>query len=343
MKHLLTLLAVTLLAALGSAQNYNLPLQHIIVVVQENRTSTNLFGEDSALVTNGFHLVTTGKCGTQTITLAPYPLDACFDASHAHTAWETSWDNGNMDEFCEIPSGVKSCTQQQQQGIPSCTVNGVATPCPQYTTVTSSQLGPYFQLATNGGFANYMFQTNQGPSFPAHQFLFSGTSEPIAPATKDYKFFAAENANFPKGDTDKHHGCLADVGAFVYQVNPATGVEVQGYTPTYVDPADQTPGYPCYEHKTLSDVFSSVTPNITWRYYTAGDGSLWNAPNAINHICMPSGSTTNGTSTCTGPIYTANVVNDLQLFTDLGANPGQPQCALPRVSWVIPDGNWSDH
>ena len=110
MKHLLTLLAVTLLAALGSAQNYNLPLQHIIVVVQENRTSTNLFGEDSALVTNGFHLVTTGKCGTQTITLAPYPLDACFDASHAHTAWETSWDNGNMDEFCEIPSVPMICS-----------------------------------------------------------------------------------------------------------------------------------------------------------------------------------------------------------------------------------------
>jgi phospholipase C len=344
MKSLLTLLATTLLwTALSTAQNYNLPLQHIIVVVQENRTTTNLFGEDSALVANGLHLATSGKCGTQTITLAPYQLDACFDASHAHTAWETAWDSGSMDEFCEIPSGVKACTQQQQQGIPSCMVNGVATPCPQYTTVTSSQLGPYFQMAANGGFANYMFQTNQGPSFPAHQFLFSGTAEPIAPTTKDYKYFAAENANFPKGDTDKNYGCLADVGSYVYQVNPTTGAEVQGYTPTYVAPADQTPGYPCYEHKTLSDVFSSVAPNISWRYYTAGDGSLWNAPNAINHICVPSGSTTNGTSTCTGSIYAANVVNDLQVFTDLGANPSQPQCTLPQVSWVIPDGNWSDH
>jgi phospholipase C len=51
----------------------------------------------------------------------------------------------------------------------------------------------------------------------------------------------------------------------------------------------------------------------------------------------------NGTSTCTGSIYTANVVNNLQLFTDLGANPAQPQCTLPQVSWVIPDGSWSDH
>jgi phospholipase C len=344
MRSLLSLIAVTLLlAALANAQTYNLPLQHIIVVVQENRTPTNLFGNDTALVTNGSHLVTTGLCGTQTITLTSYQLDACFDASHAHIAWETSYDSGKMDGFCQIPSGISNCTAQQKMGIPTCTVNGVATLCPQYTTVNASQLGPYFQMATNGGFANYMFQTNQGPSFPAHLFLFSGTSEPIAPPTTFYKWFAAENATFPTGDKDKHYGCLADVGSYVLQVNPTTGVESKGYTPTYVAPADQTPGYPCYEHKTLSDVFSSVTPNITWRYYTAGDGSLWNAPNAIDHICVPSGSTTNGTSTCTGSIYTANVINNLQLFTDLGANPALPQCTLPQVSWVIPDGNWSDH
>lgn len=308
--------------------------------MQENRTVTNLFANDPALA-GTVHFPATGQCGTQTITLAPYQLDACFDASHAHTAWETSYDTGKMDEFCEIPSGISNCSLQQQQGIPTCTilVKGVPTtvPCPQYTTVGSAQLGPYYQLVQNGGFANYMFQTNQGPSFPAHQFLFSGTAEPIAPTTAYYKFFAAENANFPKGDTDKHYGCLADVGTWVYQVNPTTGAEVKGYTPTYVATADQTPGYPCYRHRTMVDVFGSVTPNITWRYYAPGktpasDGSLWNAPNAMYDLCLPSGSTTNGTSTCTGGVYASNVVNDLQLFTDLGANPAQPQCTRPQVS-----------
>lgn len=28
--------------------------------------------------------------------------------------------------------------------------------------------------------------------------------------------------------------------------------------------------------------------------------------------------------------------------TDLGAGPNQPQCTLPAVSWVVPEGNWSD-
>jgi hypothetical protein len=227
-------------------------------------------------------------------------------------------------------------------------VNGATVKCPQYTTVNASQVDQYFQIAKNGGFANYMFQTNQGPSFPAHQFLFTGTSAPIVPTTTFYRWFAAENANFPTGDTDKHNGCLADVGTVVQEVNPNTGAESAGFTPTYVDPADQTAGYPCYNHNTMVDVLNRATPPITWRYYTTGtnlpnDGSLWNAPNAIFSICMPSGSTTNGSSTCTGSVYNSNVVNNLQLFTDLGANPGSPQCTLPQVSWVIPSGAWSDH
>lgn len=34
------------------------------------------------------------------------------------------------------------------------------------------------QLANEYGFANRMFQTDQGPSFPSHQFLVSGSSAP---------------------------------------------------------------------------------------------------------------------------------------------------------------------
>ena len=40
----LLLLPVTLSAALGVAQTPNTPFQHVIVVVQENRTPDNLFG-----------------------------------------------------------------------------------------------------------------------------------------------------------------------------------------------------------------------------------------------------------------------------------------------------------
>jgi phospholipase C len=31
------------------------------------------------------------------------------------------------------------------------------------------------------------------------------------------------------------------------------------------------------------------------------------------------------------------------ILTDLGADPNQPQCTLPAVSWVVPERNCSDH
>src|SRR5271157_591975 len=46
-----------------------------------------------------------------------------------------------------------------------------------YNYVTSGAQ-PYWDIAAQYGFANYMYQTNQGASFPAHQILVSATSAP---------------------------------------------------------------------------------------------------------------------------------------------------------------------
>ena len=60
---------------------------------------------------------------------------------------------------------------------------------PQFMYINPAEVQPYFQLAEQYTFGDRMFQTNQGPSFPAHQFIISGTSAPTA--TSD--LFAAEN------------------------------------------------------------------------------------------------------------------------------------------------------
>jgi phospholipase C len=60
---------------------------------------------------------------------------------------------------------------------------------PEYTYVQSSDVVPYFQIPQQYGYANYMFQTNQGPSFPAHQFLFSGTSAPVLDDSDSYQYW----------------------------------------------------------------------------------------------------------------------------------------------------------
>ena len=94
--------------------------------------------------------------------------------------------------------------------------------------VDPSDVQPYFQLGEQYTFGDRMFQTNQGPSFPAHQFIISGTSAPTAASD----LFASEN---PKGGA----GCAAAVGSLVTLIDPF-GNENQQI-------------YPCFEHPTLMD------------------------------------------------------------------------------------------
>jgi phospholipase C len=191
---------------------------------------------------------------------------------------------------------------------------GVAHPQFKYVDNSDGILNPYLQLATQYGWANYMFQTNQGPSFPAHQFIFGATSAPGS--DEDHAgIFASENMI---GKMSGGAGCVAEAGIMV-QLIDAYGVE---------DPANVM--YPCFEHQTLSDLLD--TAGISWRYYTPGSGSIWTAPNAISHICQASG------GQCTGSLFQNNVdLKSADVLRDIG------NCQLRQVSWVIPIGDDSDH
>jgi phospholipase C len=61
------LLVTSIAAVLAHAQNNNIPqVQHVIVVIQENRTPDNLFGSDafaSQRQLPGADLAQLGKCG----------------------------------------------------------------------------------------------------------------------------------------------------------------------------------------------------------------------------------------------------------------------------------------
>ena len=119
-----------------------------------------------------------------------------------------------------------------------------AHPNPQFMYVTPSDVTPYFAMAEQYTFGDRMFQTNEGPSFPAHQFIFGGTSAPSATST----LFAAEN--FSVGGVS---GCLAPVGTTVTLIN-AEGSETA-----------QPGEYPCYERQTLSDLLDAqkISRDIT--------------------------------------------------------------------------------
>ena len=182
-----------------------------------------------------------------------------------------------------------------------------------YVTNLSSILNPYLTMATSYGWANYMFQTNQGPTFAAHQFLFGGTS---APSADDDAIgtFAAENMN----SANTIAGCIAVEGTTVELITTA---------------GENQKIYPCLDHETMADLLDAS--DISWKYYTPSAGSIGTAPDAISHICVPS-KTTGGE--CTGTDWVNNVIiKPTQVLTDIS------RCKLAQVSWVIPGGKYSDH
>jgi phospholipase C len=281
-------------------------LQHIVIIFQENRTPDNLF-QDPVLIGRGADIATSGLNSLgQTIPLNPIDLGTTgaspqnYDLSHANAAFVAMYHGGKMDGANLIP-----CTPAA-----ACPPN--AHPNPQYMYVKQADVQPYFALAEQYTFGDRMFQTNQGPSFPAHQFIISGTSAPTAAST----LFAAENPNKSPA------GCLAPLTETVAMID-ALGSETNA-----------PPQYPCFEHPTLTDLLD--TKSVTWRYYAPSAGSIWTGPDAISHICQPQ--TINGTLTCTGPGWTGNVIiPQSQVLSDI-AN-GQ----LAQVTWIIPSGASSDH
>ncbi|MBV9613625.1 MAG: hypothetical protein JO091_14215, partial [Acidobacteriaceae bacterium] len=301
------------------------PFKHVVVIFQENRTPDNLFqglcappyGTAEACSTASF----AGKYDIQTSNWADKTapggviqpgtvfLANRYDLSHAHSAFTAQ---------CDADPSTGVCKMDGASGV-RCSGTCPANPQFRYVNNSNGVLNPYLALATQYGWANFMFQTNQGPSFPAHQFIFGGTS--AASANDDAAgIFAAENmSNTGIGGTSAIAGCIADSTTAVQLVGP-DGVE---------HPNDKI--YPCFEHRTLADVLPA---SVTWRYYAPSAGSIWTAPNAIQHICQSSGPG----GVCQGQDWTANVdLKPADVLADIA------NCNLRSVSWVIPTGANSDH
>jgi phospholipase C len=279
-------------------------IQHIVIIFQENRTPDNLF-HDPVLMANGADIASTGlDSNNNTITLQSGPLANAYDLDHAHSGFVDMYNGGAMNGANTVPV---SC----EAGATDCPPAN-----PQYYYVQSSDVGPYFQMAEQYTFGDRMFQTNQGPSFPAHQFILSGTSAPSA----NSNLFVSEN---PNGGA----GCAAAPSSTVTLIDPNGNEDTN------------PPIYPCFEHPTLPDELDAA--GISWRYYAPGAGSIWTAPNAIQHLCGPNEPPPNGT-VCQG----ADWVNDVVLYTTENPAPMLTDIAnnnLAAVSWIIPAGQNSDH
>jgi phospholipase C len=325
------LLLIALLAAVAQAQ-FPPQIQRVVIIFQENRTPDNLFqGLNSLTGTNGVAYDIRNywvNSGGAHVPLAPVGLATNFDLNHAH--------NGFTSEFTSpttafVP-GCGGTTNAEVFGCAASTWN-------QFMYVDNAQtlsstnaygknlkthiLDPYITMAKRWGWANYMYQTNQGPSYPAHQFIFSGTSAPTA-ADDTAGTFVAENFT----PQSSYAGCLATTTAMNFLIN-SSGTET-AYGGVLGDF--------CYPHNTMANILDP--PAKTWKYYAPAPGSIWTAPTSFSAICNPNA----GFTMCNGGTDYSNVI--FPFTSTYGAVPflnDLENCALPDVSWVIPDGKWSDH
>jgi phospholipase C len=368
------LLAPSLFAQTGAAtpKSFSFPKQvtHVVVIFQENRTPDNLFHfltplcpipsgatgaaacSPSPVTTSCYDVSPCGlsnQSGTETpITLTGVPMKGSTDPDHSHSAFMTMCDPDAAAGYaCQNDGawGVK------QSGMVETSYSYVENSnVTNYNGSKGHLLDPYLTYAEQYGWANFMYQTNQGPSYPAHQFIFSGTSA-LSRADDRSSIFVAENF----GPPGTGYGCLAGADTKTHLIYPLLPDETLCKGGTAYDdnsiqeclventalnnPPGNAVGSFCSNKPTMGSVLD--THKISWKYYAPSAGDLWTAPDAIADICVPK-FTTKGDTTleCSGAEWAANV--DLKLK---GADVLNDitNCNLAGVSWIIPDGTWSDH
>ncbi|MGA9946034.1 MAG: alkaline phosphatase family protein [Candidatus Cybelea sp.] len=261
------------------------PIQHIVIVVQENRSVDNLFQFLPGADTQSWGLNSQG----QTVPLQRESLTADYDLGHVHSSWVTEYNGGQMNGF------------DQEKCVGRCPQNAA------YAYVPKHQVQEYYTLAESYTFADNMFETDQGPSFPAHQYLVSGTST-VSDGSPNR---ASNNPQGPQGGLTG--GCDSPYGSLVGVINARGGLPKSLKT------------FPCFQRQSIMNELDAA--GVTWKYYQAKRGpGIWNAVDAIYSIWSNKSE------------MAANVITPYtQVLTDI-AN-GQ----LADVVWVTPTEAASDH
>jgi phospholipase C len=294
--------------AFGRHSGGSTPIQHIIVIMQENRSFNNLF--------YGFPGARTSKTGnghgTQYV-LQALPLKWKYDLNHSHSQFLEDYDQGKDDGFDGEITALKIngpvCRDRvQATNEPTCWIISRQQKLKQmaFSYVQRSDVQPYWTMAEEYALGDNTFSSNNGPTFVSHQYLVAGQS--------------GHSVEVPYGqpwgcDASKSGNITVNLLAYGQASPPAFGAAA----------GHEIPGpFPCFRYSTIAANLDAA--GITWRYYAqkAGTGRdlepfeanrpIWNGPDHAN-IVSP----------------------DKVVLTDIASGN------LAQVSWVTPSGLKSDH
>jgi phospholipase C len=285
------------------------PIQHIVMIVQENRSFDNLFSTfpNADGATYGYYMK--NKKPTK-IALKAMALNGGLDINHASPAYNYACDG--QDTYPKTSCAMDGFNLEGING------NNPAGTYP-YQYINPKDIKQYWSLAKNFALGDHMFQTQGSGSFTAHQDLVAGGTmiDDAACSTTQTNPTCAV-IDYPSNFTD--WGCGATSG---------TTTSLLTQQGKFLENAGP---FPClsYPTPTLRDLMDAKS--VTWKYYappydnfSKTDNGLWNAMAALSEVYN-------------GPEWTTNVsMPECNIFSDISGG------TLPQVSWVIPEGQDSDH
>jgi phospholipase C len=228
-------------------------IQHVVVIIQENRSFNNLF--------YGYPGATTSEYGYDSqgdkIQIEPVVLETTWDLEHDSYGFFDACDGtGSIPGTdCQMNGFNEESVECGTSGFPPCPI-----PHPQYAYVPQSETKPYFAMAEQYVLADQMYASNLDGSFTSHQYIIAGQSE--------------HAVNYP----DAGWGCSGGPSDTIQVITDArryNGREGVCFNPD----------------TTLGDELDAK--GISWAYYatsvsgspSSGSGpGLWSAYQAIKHI-----------------------------------------------------------
>jgi len=235
------------LGSVSPASGTSAYIQHIVIVVQENRSFDDFFATFPGAVgaTEGLEKLSTGK--DVYVQLKSEPLDS-LNLGHQHLSFEHEYDKGKMDGFDDVALTLKRGEKEQA---------GTYT----YRYVDPTQIPEYWSMAKQYVLGDHMFTTQSSDSFTAHQDLIAGGT-PVG----------TQGDNVIDFPTPGSWGCEASPKGTVTSLITPAGKELHGKGP-----------FPCFTYSTIRDLLDAKS--VSWLYFTtAAKGQVWNAFESINAV-----------------------------------------------------------
>ncbi|MGB8907896.1 MAG: alkaline phosphatase family protein [Candidatus Cybelea sp.] len=300
--------SISAVRELGHAKS---KIQHVVIIIQENRSFNNLF--------YGYPGAKTVKYGLdskkQKVTLQPIGLATSWDLEHNPNGFIAAC-NGTGKKIpgteCRMNGFDREKWTCDTPKHPKCPIE-----YPPYAYVPHSETKPYFDMAHQYVLADEMFASNfDSTSFMSHQYIIAGVNPDASIGIPDGAW------GCPGGKSDR--------------------ISILGSNRVWPVGSER----PCWDQETLGDELNKA--GKSWSFYAtplgdensktcghkgddaAGEGSsngrgIWSAYQTIEYICY-------------GPAWNAHVMTPPSKFlNDIGRGK------LSDVTWITPTFANSDH